>query len=90
MALARDRSHRVSGEGRRMSAASDESDDLDLISRGERSLRVLRAPHDLGVHLDRDAGGLDAERGEQTIERQAVFDLALLTVHVHAHHEVDV
>jgi hypothetical protein len=59
--------------------------DLDHVSVGEDDGRVLRAPNDLAIALDRDRAGLELQRVEQTANRETVWDVARLSVHRELH-----
>src|SRR5262245_51930371 len=64
----------------RLLPAADHRHDLDAIALGERRRRVLRPRDDLAVPLDGDAPPVDAERGDELLDRRSVLDLARLTV----------
>jgi hypothetical protein len=69
----------------RFSTSADELNDLDTIAVADRPGGVLRARHDVAIHLDRDPAASEAELREQIGDGSTVGDEPLFSVDDHGH-----
>src|SRR5262249_13274388 len=79
------RQARTKGSVIRVSAASDEVNDLDGVAVAQRGGGVRGARDDGAVHLDRNAPRPEAERGHEVGHGRAVRQRTRLVVHHHRH-----